>query len=459
MMALRAWLETIMPPVFGKERDFLWKADIPTRYRPFLLVRTPGDERKVEMKGFLRVQSPEVLLRKLDRFEPLSSTETVCFEDCSKRVLSEDIPSPVDLPAFRRSTVDGVALRAKDTYGASEKTPVSIDVVGEVPMGRVVSLRVADGQGVKVATGAMVPEGADAVQMLEYTKGLDSATCHVFKPVSPLENVIQIGEDVRRGEIVLRKRHVLRPQDIGLMAGLGITSVPVFTQPRVGIISSGDEIVPVENVPALGEVRDINRYTISSLVRENNGVPFFCGIVEDRVEILVEKIRSGLEQADMLIITGGSSVGSLDLTVEVLQSFTGTEVIAHGISIRPGKPTLLAVIEGKPFLGLPGHPVSALVIFHLFGRPILRTLAGWSKERAFHQERVKAKAARNIPSVPGREDYIRVMLEERDGTFLAHPLFGKSGALSHLVKADGLLKIGVDEEGLEEGSEAEVVLL
>jgi molybdopterin molybdotransferase len=227
----------------------------------------------------------------------------------------------------------------------------------------------------------------------------------------------------------------------------------------VAIISSGDEIVPIESVPKPGEIRDINRYTIVSMVEEAGGIPVFLGIAKDRFDDLKEKIERGLKETDMVVVTGGSSVGTLDLTVEVLQTFPETEVLAHGVSIRPGKPTLLADVDGKPFLGLPGHPVSAVVIFHFFGKPILKILSGISREWVWHQMKVKAKAARNIPSVPGREDYVRVRLEEKDGTFWAHPVFGKSGAISHLVKANGLIKIGMNEEGLEEGEEAEVILL
>jgi molybdopterin molybdotransferase len=227
----------------------------------------------------------------------------------------------------------------------------------------------------------------------------------------------------------------------------------------VAIISSGDEIVPIEDIPKPGEVRDINRHSIVSMVEENGGTPFFLGIAKDRFDALKEKIESGLKESDMVVITGGSSVGTLDLVEEVLQISLGAEVLAHGVSIRPGKPTLLADINGKPFLGLPGHPVSAMVIFHLFGKPILRILSGLSREGIWHQTKVKAKASRNIPSVPGREDYVRVKLEEREGTLWAHPIFGKSGAISNLVNANGLIRIGIDEEGLEQGEEAEVILL
>jgi molybdopterin molybdotransferase len=410
------------------------------------------------MKGFFKVQTPEQLYQKMVRFKPLSH-EKVPIGESLHRVLAEDALSPVNLPEFPRSTVDGFALKAKDTFGASEKNPAILRMIGEILMGQVSDMEVNDGESVKVATGGMVPKGADAVEMLEYAEWVDSKTLHVFKPISPLENVIEVGEDVKSGEVVLHQGHLIRPQDIGLMAGIGKMEIQVFLRPRVAIISSGDEIVPIDNVPRPGEVRDINRYTIVSMVGENGGIPIFLGIAKDRLADLKKKMESGLKEADMVVITGGSSVGTLDLTREVLQTFPGTEVLAHGVSIRPGKPTLLADIGGKPFLGLPGHPVSAMVIFHFFGKPILKILSGIPRERVWHQTKIKARAARNIPSVPGREDYVRVRLEEKDGAFLAHPIFGKSGAISHLAKANGLIKIGIDEEGLEEGEEAEVILL
>jgi molybdopterin molybdotransferase len=410
------------------------------------------------MKEFFKVQTPDELYKKMGHFKPLSF-EKVAVEDSLHRVLYEDVISPINLPEFQRSTVDGFALKAKDTYGASEKNPAILRVTAEIPMGQVSDIEVNEGEAVKVATGGMVPKGADAVQMVEYTECIDSYTLHIFKTISPLENVIQVGEDVKAGEKILHKGHLIRPQDIGLMAGIGKTDVFVFLRPRVGIISSGDEIVPIGIVPSPGQVRDINRYTIVSMVKEAGGIPLFLGIVKDRFNDLKEKIELGLRESDIVVITGGSSVGTLDLTREVLQVFPGTEILAHGVSIRPGKPTLLADIDGKPFLGLPGHPVSAMVIFHFFGKPILKILSGLSREVIWHQIKVKARASRNIPSVPGREDYVRVKLEEKDGAFWAHPIFGKSGAISNLVRANGLIRIDINEEGLEQGEEAEVFLL
>jgi molybdopterin molybdotransferase len=410
------------------------------------------------MKGFFKVLTPDEVYGKLDRFKPLSS-ERVPIEESLQRILAEEVISTVNLPEFPRSTVDGFALKAKNTYGASEKNPGLVRVIGEIRMGHVSEIEISDEEAVKVATGGMVPSGADAVEMVEYTEWVDSQTLHIFKTLSPLENVIQKGEDIEAGELLLAKGHRIRPQDIGLMAAIGKTDVQVFLKPRVGIISSGDEIIPIGITPNPGEIRDINRYTITSMVKESGGIPISLGIAKDNFSSLKEKIEKGFDESDMVIVTGGSSVGTLDLTLDALQSFAGTELLVHGISIRPGKPTLIADVLGKPFLGLPGHPVSAMVIFHFFGKPVLKTLSGLPAKEAFHQRKLKARASRNIPSVGGREDYARVRLEERDGTVWAHPLFGKSGAIGHLAQADGLLKIGINEEGLEEGEEAEVILL
>lgn len=410
------------------------------------------------MKTFFHVQTPQELLQKIMRFQPLSD-EKVQIEDSLHRVLAEEIISSINLPEFPRSTVDGFALKAKDTYGASEKNPILLKVIGEIPMGVISEIVVRDGEAVKVATGGMVPYGADAVEMIEYTEWIDPQTLSVTKPLSPMENVIQIGEDVKAGEILLQKGRLLKPQEIGLLAAIGKKEVRVYLRPKVGVISSGDEIVPVEKDPSPGEIRDINRYTISSMVKENGGIPLFIGIARDRVEDLREKIEEALRETDFVVITGGSSVGTMDLTGEVLRSLPKTEILGHGLSIRPGKPTLLAEVDGKPFLGLPGHPVSAMVIFHFFGKPILRLLSGIPKEHACHQIKIRAKASRPIPSIAGREDYVRVKLEEKDGTYWASPVFGKSGVISHLVDADGLIKIGIHEEGLDEGEEADVFLI
>ena len=279
-MAVRAWLETVIPPVFGKEMKNGQGADISNTGIGYFILWV-----RITMKGFFKVQTPYQLYKKMDRFKPLSF-ERVPLDDSLHRVLFENIVSPINLPEFPRSTVDGFALKAKDSYGASEKNPAILRVIGEIPMGQVSEIEVKEGEVVKVATGGMVPRGADAVEMVEHTEGVDSHTLHVFKTISPLENVIQVGEDIKAGTVVLHQGHGIRPQDIGLMAGIGRTDVHVYLRPRVAIISSGDEIVPIEKAPSPGEVRDINRYTIISMVKEIGGLPLFLGIVKDHFDDL-----------------------------------------------------------------------------------------------------------------------------------------------------------------------------
>src|SRR4030042_376943 len=270
-MAVRAWSETAIPPVFGKETDKTSRPIPQTRVSAIFLSQ---DQR---MKEFFKVQTPDQLYRKIDRFRALSS-EKVSLEDSQRRVLYEDIPSPSNVPEFPRSTVDGFAVRAEDTFGTSEKNPALLRVVGEISMGQVSDMELRDGEAIKVATGGMVPKGANAVEMVEYTESVDPHAIHVFKVLSPLENVVQIAEDIKAGEIVLRQGHWIRPQDVGLMAAIGKTDLLVYRRPKVAIISSGDEIVPVETSPKPGEVRDINRYTVFSMVKESGGIPTFLGI-------------------------------------------------------------------------------------------------------------------------------------------------------------------------------------
>ena len=369
------------------------------------------------VKGFFRVHTPDEVYKKLDRFKPLPS-EKVSIEESLHRVLAEEIISTVNLPEFPRSTVDGFALKAKDTYGASEKNPGLVRVVGEIQMGQVSDRVINDGEAVKVATGGMVPEGADAVEMVEYTDWVDSRTIHVSKTLSPLENVIQKGEDIKAGDLLLQEGHPIRPQDIGLMAGIGKTEVQVFLRPRVGIISSGDEIIPIEKTPNPGEIRDINRYTIAAMIRETGGIPVFLGIAKDRFDAIKEKMEKGFTELDMVIITGGSSVGTLDLTLDVLQTFAGAELLIHGVSVRPGKPTLIADVDGKPFLGLPGHPVSAMVVFHLFGKLILKILSGLSRKNAFSPEEHQGKGIQEYSLRGGK----RRLCESEDRRKAGHRL-------------------------------------
>ncbi len=407
------------------------------------------------MKPFFQVKTPEEIFEMLKMFPPLGR-KTLALEKALNRVLAEEISSPEDLPHFARATMDGYAVRARDTFGASESIPALLAMTGEIAMGREAADPVQPGQCQRIATGGMLPPGADAVVMIEQTQGLDGQTIEVFKSVSPLEHVIQIGDDLRRGRPVLLAGRRLRPQDLGLLAGLGVRQVPVIQQPRVAVISTGDEMVSLDQQPLPGQVRDINAFTLPALVREAGGVPEFLGLSGDNFEDLREKVLQALEHFDVVLISGGSSVGSRDFSLEVIGSFPGAEILGHGISISPGKPTILARVGPKVLWGLPGHTASAMVVFSIFVRPCLNRLEGELPSTI--NPSLKARLTRNLASAQGRDDYIRVALRLSPQGWEAEPILGKSGLISTLVRSDGLIRIDRFTEGKEKGEWVEVLL-
>jgi molybdopterin molybdotransferase len=372
------------------------------------------------------------------------------------RVTSQDVHSPSDLPAFPRSTMDGYAVRAADTYGASEGVPAYLTVIGEVLMGRKSDLSVATGEVTVVHTGGMVPEGADAVVMVENTQRVDASTIEVVRPAAPGENVIPIGEDLRRGDLLVPAGRWLRPQDLGGLLGVGVTEVAVVPRPVAAIISTGDEVVPPESAVAPGQIRDINTHTLSALVTKAGGTPRSLGIIPDNREALLDAARRALESADMVLITAGSSVSVRDLTAGVIAELGEPGILVHGVATRPGKPTILAVVGGKPVVGLPGNPVSAMVIFDLLVTPALYLLSGCTDPPT--RPTVDAHLARNVASTTGREDYVQVRLEERDGEQWAVPVFGESNLITVMIKADGTVQVPLDKHGLSEGERVTVTL-
>jgi molybdopterin molybdotransferase len=391
----------------------------------------------------------------LDHLAGQVRAETIPTADALDRVLAEPLSALSSLPTFPRSTMDGYAVRAADTFGASESLPAYLTVVGEVPMGRAPEFAVGPTQTAVVYTGGMLPPGADAVVMVERTQKLDAANIEVLRAVAPGENVINIGEDVKEGEALLGPGHALRPQDLGGLMALGITQVTVAARPRVAIVSTGDEVVPPDQVPGPGQVRDVNTSTVAGLVMRAGGVPLPRGIVQDRFEDLLAAAQVGLDSADALVISAGSSVSTRDLTAGVVNRLGRPGVLVHGVSVKPGKPTILGVCGGKPVFGLPGNPVSAMVVAGLFLVPVLRQLQGASPSG---YNRVTARLTHNIASVPGREDYVQVRLVERDGQLWADPVFGKSNLIYTLVKADGMLRVPLDSNGLHEGESVQVEL-
>ncbi|MDI6816621.1 MAG: molybdopterin molybdotransferase MoeA [Actinomycetota bacterium] len=409
------------------------------------------------MPEFFKVASPQQIFDSLAGFAGLA-LEQIDLEHALGRVLGRDIISQEELPPRARSTMDGYAVRAENTFGASDAVPALLKIAGRVAMGSLPDISVSQGQAAEIPTGGFLPEGADAVVMVEYTNPLGNGEIEVTRPVARGDNVLERAGDVTLGEIVLPAGRRLRPQDVGMLAGLGVTEITVFKKPRVAIVSTGDEIIPVTETPSPGQIRDINSYAISALVESVGGLPVTCEIVRDEPDLLKSALANALEMADVVVISGGSSVGERDHIVEVVNSFPLVEIHAHGIAISPGKPTLLAGVQGKPVFGLPGHPVSAIVVAQVFLLPFLKYLEGEELKKEPIGRQVRAVLATSVHSPHGREEYTRVKLErERDG-LVARPVFGKSGMMSTLVKADGFFVIPIHAEGVAAGETIDVYL-
>ncbi len=405
----------------------------------------------------------------LASFKPMVHSERVRVADALDRVLAQAATAPHELPTFVRSTVDGYAVAAVDTHGATQGLPAYLDVVAEVPMGAQAGFALGPGQAALVHTGGMVPAGADAVVMVEQTHraggpmfggvalepGFEPYAIEVYRPVAAGESCIQPGEDVRAGEVVLSAGHTLRPQDIGGLLAVGITEVWAARQPRVGIVSQGDEVVPPDQEPGPGQVRDINSYTLAGYVRRAGGIPLNYPIAPDRADALDALMRQAFDESDGVVITAGSSVSYRDLTANAINRLGQPGVLVHGVAIRPGKPTILAVCEGKPVFGLPGNPVSCINIFQRFVTPTIRLLMG-ADPLPVHS--VPARLDRNIPAASGRADFVRVRLEERGGELWAVPVFGKSNLIFVLVRSEGIVEVPLNSNGIPAGAQVTVVL-
>lgn len=409
------------------------------------------------MNDFFEVTDLETVMGYSPRFGPLE-TESVSLADAVGRVLGEDLISSENLPDFTRSTMDGFAVRASSTFGASEANPAYLSVVGSVRMGEKPAFSVAPGEAGRISTGGALPAGADSVVIIEHTQAIDETTIEVYKTVAPGQHVVEVGEDFAAGSRVIGMGRVLRPHDIGVLAAFGRESLLVYRQARVGIISTGDEVVPISETPGPGMIRDINSHTLSALVTEAGGIPVCHGIVKDDAELLYSVCREALFASDMLLISGGSSVGTRDFTVEVLNRLPESRILVHGIPISPGKPTILAQSGGRPVWGLPGHVVSAMVVFRTVVKPFLDRLNGISglKKPVWP---IPARMSRNISSAQGRTDYIRVRIIEKEDGFWAEPILGKSGLLNTMIQADGLVAIDINTEGLDAGSPVMVMPL
>ena len=380
---------------------------------------------------------------------PVPRQELVALEAALGRFLATEVRAPIDLPEFARSTVDGFAVRAADLAGVTADQPAALRVTGEVGMGHAAAVVVERGGAVKIATGAMLPDGADAVAMVEWTRMVGGDRVTIDRSVRAGDNTINVGEDVRHGELLLRPGRRLRPQDLGGLAAIGLVALPVLRRPVVAIISGGDEVVPPHRVPGPGQVRDVNSATLAAMVEEAGGAPWRLGIAPDDYDAFRSLVAKALDGADLIVVSGGSSVGTRDVTRAAVESFGSPGVIVHGVAVRPGKPTLLAVVRGRPFFGLPGNPVSAIATFRLFVRPTLLRYLG--QEQPDERVPIAARLTAPVPPSGGREDYVQVRLVERDGDVLAEPVLGKSNLIFTVVRADGYIRVPVERAGLPAG--------
>jgi molybdopterin molybdotransferase len=390
---------------------------------------------------------------------PVDGFEEVGVADAAGRVVYEDVASPEDLPGFERSSMDGYALKASDTFGAGEGMPAYLDLVGEVMMGRTPDVEVASGQAVRISTGGSMPAGADAVVMVENTE-LSGSTVEVVKGVAPGDNTIARDEDFKKGDLLLARGQVLSAPLIGALAGVGVGRIGVRRMPVVGIISTGDEVVPARATPAEGQVRDINSIALEVSIREAGCRPAPKGIVKDDLDALLAAAREGIKECDALLISGGSSVGLRDMTLEVIDALGAPGLIAHGIYLKPGKPTLIAVSDGKPVIGLPGNPASALAVFRELIVPALGKLKGETpRPWAFAGRTVTASMDRSVSSPPGRVELLAVALSVSGEGLLATPILGKANLIGTLSRAQGQVRIPLGCEGLERGAVVTVELL
>ncbi|MDV2481369.1 molybdopterin molybdotransferase MoeA [Methanoculleus sp. Wushi-C6] len=399
------------------------------------------------MSLFLSVVPVSEAVAAVQRIAPPSGCEEVPLEDALHRVLAQDVHADIDIPGFDRSTVDGYAVAAAETTGASEAIPAMLQCRGRVGMGSTDAGSISPGSCRYIPTGGALPGGADAVAMIEHTEQVgDDILIH--RPVAPGENVVFQGEDFRAGEVVLSRGRVLSPRDIGVAAAVGADRVVVTRVPKIGIISTGNELVPVAATPGPGEVRDANSYLAGAFVTERGCHPVYFGIIRDDRAVLTQAVASALDECDAVLVSGGSSKDERDNTAAVIADLG--EVLIHGIALAPGKPTIIGTVRGKPVIGLPGHPASAFVVLVAVVDHLLAAML----DSAVSRRTVRARLTQNVPSARGREDYVRVSVRDTEAT----PVFGKSGLLNTLARSEGLVRVPASSEGLEVGEEVEVIL-
>ena len=398
----------------------------------------------MDLFNVVSIKEAKDLIEKNFNVKPIK--EEVELLNSMDRVIYEDIVSQINVPNFRRSTVDGYAVNSKDVAGASESMPAMMNYKGEVFMGKIPEVNMDfPGDCVYVPTGGMIPEGADSVVMVEYTERVHEDTVLINKSTAYGEKVVEIGEDIAKEEIIIKKGKRLRPYEIGVLSSLGITKVPVCRKPKVAIISTGDEIIDPNKEPKLGQVRDINSYLLQASIIEDGGIPINYGIIRDDFNLLKNTVEKAIEDTDIVLISGGSSVGKKDVTIDVINNLGDPGVFVHGIAIKPGKPTIIGKAKDKIIFGLPGHPLSAAIVYKIIVKYYIDRIAG-AKEEVFP---IICKLNINYHSAKGREEYLPVTLNLEGDEIIASPVFSKSGLISGFSKAYGFIKIDKNLEGIK----------
>ncbi len=381
--------------------------------------------------------------------------EIVGIRSALGRYMAEELVSKTAMPEYRRSVVDGYALRAKDTFGVSDSVPALLTVIGSVEMGAPCSYKISPGESVYVPTGGLLPEEADAVVMIEFVDHLDEWTIAVNKPAAPNSGFMNVGDDFRAGTLFFEKGHRLSIRDIGILAVSGLKQVPVYKKPVITIISTGSELIDIDLIPEPGQIRDINSYTISAFAEAAGAEVSDIIIVQDDFEKFRAVTAEALAKSDLVVISGGSSAGNKDFTADIINSFGGPGVFTHGIALKPGKPTILGSALGKPVIGLPGHPMSAIIVFKIVVETFIKQTYFGNEEEPL---KLIGEITENIHAGEGRTTFQLVSLRKTDRGYLAEPVHAKSGSISQLMKADGHVKIDSLKEGLYAGDMVEITL-
>ena len=380
--------------------------------------------------------------------------EEIHVEESIGRVVFEDVYSSIELPENTKSVVDGYALKSKDTIGAGESMPVFLDVLGHIKMGKNTDIEVTNNTAVYVPTGALIPEGADGVVMIEYVENLDKDTIAVYTPIAVGEGMIEKGDDIKKGDTILAKGKRIGAVDIAVLCAVGIEKIKVYKKLRLSVISTGDEIVDSFGSVKTGQIRDINTHLLASMALESGADVSLRLLTKDVFDDIKEAIERSLEVSDMIVISGGSSVGNKDMTVNVIKALKNGEIFVHGVAVKPGKPTIIGRVEEKAIFGLPGHPASAMIIYKIFVDYLIKKCYSMEEEKVL----IEATSTENIHSAPGKETYQAVELFYKDGRYEAVPIYGKSAAISKVARSRGFICIDENKEGIKRGEKVRVEL-